>query len=127
VAGRWNRRRCILEGGLVGLYGPANRRDLFIKAFKEADAWLPSSEDAALALIEDTATAIAQDENQLEEQAQSFRRLDFDEAVTYASFPRPYEDLASMLWFYHPDRSDHFEEMRGLPRLRKAVREIVDR
>jgi len=99
-------------------------RDLFIKALKEVDAWLPSQHDAELALIEDTATAIAQDENQLDEQTQSFRRLlDFDEAVTYASFPPSYEEIALMLWFYGTDR---FEEVGGLPRLRKAVREVVE-
>jgi hypothetical protein len=75
-------------------------RDLFIKALKEVDAWLPSQHDAELALIQDTATTIAQDENLLEEHAQTFRRLlDFDEAVTYASFPPPYEEVALMLWF----------------------------
>jgi hypothetical protein len=99
-------------------------RDLFIKALKEVDAWLPSKHDAELALIEDTATAIAQDVNLLEEHAQSFRRLlDFDEAVTYASFPPSYEEVALMVWFYGTDR---FEEVGGLPRLRNAVREIVE-
>jgi hypothetical protein len=88
------------------------------------DAWLPSQHDAELALIEDTATAIAQDENLLEEHAQAFRRLlDFDEAVTYASFPPPCEEVALMLWFYG---TDTFEEVGGLPRLRKAVREVVE-
>jgi hypothetical protein len=99
-------------------------RDLFIKALKEVDAWLPSQHDAELALIQDTATTIAQDENLLEEHAQTFRRLlDFDEAVTYASFPPPYEEVALMLWFYG---TDGFEEVGGLPRLRKAVREVVE-
>jgi len=98
-------------------------RDLFIEALKEADAWLPSQHDAELALIAYTATAIAQDENQLEEQTQSFRRLlDFDEAVTYASFPRRYEEVAFMLWAYG---HDWFEEVGGFQRLRTAVRELV--
>jgi hypothetical protein len=100
-------------------------RDLFIEALKEVDAWLPSRDDAELALIEYTATAIAEDENQLAEQAQSFRRLlDFDEAVTYASFPPPYDDVALMLSFYG---TDYFEELGGLLRLRQAVRGIVER
>jgi hypothetical protein len=99
-------------------------RDLFIEALKEVDAWQPSRDDAELALIEDAATSIAQDENQLEEQAKSFRRLvDFDEAVTYSSLPAPYDDVAVMLWFYG---TDYFEEAGGVQRLRAAIREIVE-
>jgi hypothetical protein len=114
----------VLKAASSDFMDSRDKRDLFIEALKELDAWLPSADDAELALIEFTATAIAQDENRLEEQAKSFRRLlDFDEAVTYGSFPRPYEELAIMLSFYG---TDVFEEMGGLPRLRKAVREIVE-
>jgi hypothetical protein len=99
-------------------------RDRFIGALKEVDVWLPSADDAELALIEYTATAIAQDENQLEEQAQSLRRLlGVDEAIPYGSFPRPYEDVVVMLWVYG---TEAFEEAGGLSRLRQAVREIVE-
>jgi hypothetical protein len=99
-------------------------RRLFTEALKEVDAWQPSRVDARLALVEDAATAIAQDENQLEVQAKSFRRLvDFDEAVTYSSLPPPYDDVAVMLWFYG---NDYFEEVGGLQRLRTAIREVVE-
>jgi hypothetical protein len=99
-------------------------RDLFIEALKEVDAWLPSKDDAELALIGYTATVIAEDETRLAEQAQSFRRLlDFDEAVTYASFSPPYDDIALMLSFYG---TDYFEEMGGLQRLRTAIKQVVE-
>lgn len=97
-------------------------RDLFIEALKEVDAWQPSRDAAVFALVEDAAIAFAQDENQLEEQAKSFRRLvDFDEAVTYSSLPPPYDDVAVMLWFYG---TDYFEEAGGLQRLHTAIRDV---
>jgi hypothetical protein len=103
----------VLKAASSDFMDSRDKRDLFIEALKEVDGWLPSSDDAELALIEYIAIAIAQDEDRLEEQAQSFRRLlDFDEAVTYGSFPRPYEDLAIMLSFYG---SDVFEENGRAP------------
>jgi hypothetical protein len=59
----------ILKAASSDFMGSRDIRDLFIKALKEVDAWLPSADDAELALIEYTATAIALDENLLEEQA----------------------------------------------------------
>jgi hypothetical protein len=103
----------VLKAASSDFMDSRDKRDLFIEALKEVDGWLPSSDDAELALTEYIAIAIAQDEDRLEEQAQSFRRLlDFDEAVTYGSFPRPYEDLAIMLSFYG---SDVFEENGRAP------------
>ena len=114
----------VLKAASSDFMDSRDKRDLFIEALKEVDGWLPSSDDAELALIEYIAIAIAQDEDRLEEQAQSFRRLlDFDEAVTMAHFPGRMRTLRSC---FRSTAATCSRKMGGLPRMRKAVREIVE-